>query len=168
MTDISLSKVLDDIIRREGGYVDHPQDKGGPTNYGVTQRTLSKWRGEKVTPEDVKKLTPGEAKRIYWNMYMKQFSFALNDQRVVDLISDSSVHHGPERTMRWLQRSLGVEADGRAGPQTIDAYRSADPSKVYERMFQQRKQLLDKLGQKQPVFNAGWQKRLEEFEDDGG
>ena len=32
----SIEQMIDDVIRREGGYVDHPRDRGGPTNFGIT------------------------------------------------------------------------------------------------------------------------------------
>lgn len=166
MAGASVFKAMNDIIRREGGYVDHPEDKGGPTNHGVTQATLTAWRGKPASKEDVKKLTPGEAKKIYWNMFIKQFEFALDDQRILDFISDSSIHHGPVQTMRWLQRALEVEADGRPGPKTAEAYKASDRGVLYERLFNQRKQLLDQLGKEQPVFHEGWQNRLREFDSE--
>ena len=44
-----VDDLISDIIRREGGYVNHPDDRGGPTNYGITQATLSEWRRQPVT-----------------------------------------------------------------------------------------------------------------------
>jgi|GEM_PF-4548155 len=45
--------LIDRLIDREGGFVDHPADRGGPTKYGITLRTLSKWRGYPCSREDV-------------------------------------------------------------------------------------------------------------------
>ena len=39
-----FERALTFVLRWEGGYVDHPADPGGATNYGVTQRTYDAWR----------------------------------------------------------------------------------------------------------------------------
>lgn len=44
---------LAELMRVEGGWSNHPKDPGKATNCGVTQRTLSDWRGEECGPEDV-------------------------------------------------------------------------------------------------------------------
>src|SRR3546814_19999637 len=33
---MDIESVLDGLLAREGGYVDHPADRGGPTNWGIT------------------------------------------------------------------------------------------------------------------------------------
>ena len=42
------------ILKHEGGYVNHKADKGGPTNFGVTIGTYSKWLGREATIAEVK------------------------------------------------------------------------------------------------------------------
>ena len=58
------------IAQWEGGYSNHPQDSGGPTNWGITQARLSQARGRQVSAEEVKALTYAEAltifRRYYW------------------------------------------------------------------------------------------------------
>ncbi len=66
LTDIGL--ILPFIEQWEGGYVDHPADKGGPTNMGITLNTLARWRGHAVTAADVKALTRAEARQILTNI----------------------------------------------------------------------------------------------------
>ena len=59
---MTIDQMLNDVLRREGGYVHDPADRGGPTHYGITQRTLRAWRGQLVTAADVRDLTTAEAK----------------------------------------------------------------------------------------------------------
>ena len=64
---------LDEVLRHEGGYADHPSDPGGATNMGITHKTLARWR--KVSPwwklskDEVKALGREEAARIYRASY---------------------------------------------------------------------------------------------------
>ena len=74
-----MKETLDDalvlIFGHEGGYVNVRTDKGGPTKYGVTQRTLSNYRGAKASIEDVKLLTLSEAEAIYRQDYAKPIRY---------------------------------------------------------------------------------------------
>ena len=61
---MSIDALIDDILVREGGFVNHPADRGGPTHYGITQATLSRWRQQPVTVQDVQALTLEEAAQL--------------------------------------------------------------------------------------------------------
>jgi ferredoxin-NADP reductase len=68
----TIEQILDDILRREGGYVNHPADRGGPTNFGITAQTLGSWRklGRPATAAEVQALTEPEARAIYRQQYI--------------------------------------------------------------------------------------------------
>ena len=58
---MTTKEIIDGIIKREGGYVDHPADRGGPTKFGITLATLEAWRGHRITAaymKDLRKKTP--------------------------------------------------------------------------------------------------------------
>ena len=73
----SVESIAAEIVRREGGYVNDPDDPGGATNHGVTIHTMRALgidlTGDgKVTAEDVKALTPEQAVQIYKTHYFEK------------------------------------------------------------------------------------------------
>jgi len=61
--------MIDDVIRREGGIVDHSVDRGGLTNFGIIQRTLTRHLGRKTNKHDARKLSRELAAEIYRRDY---------------------------------------------------------------------------------------------------
>lgn len=94
-------EILDRILAREGGFVHHPADPGKATHYGITQATLSAWRGQEVTPEDVRALTEPEARAIYRQWYLEPFRG--EPEAIREHVIDIAVHAGPTRA-RYLAR----------------------------------------------------------------
>ena len=77
-TDPTILELVFNLVEREGGYVNHPADRGGPTKYGVTQKTLDAYRRKHPTTgfsSDVKDLLEPEAARIYAAMYWETPKF---------------------------------------------------------------------------------------------
>lgn len=72
--DKNFEKIVELLFGLEGGYTNHPNDRGGKTNYGVTQDTYNAWRKmNNLPPGSVKTdLTKDEARNIYYNMYWKE------------------------------------------------------------------------------------------------
>ena len=72
--DKNFEKIVELLFGLEGGYNNDSDDKGGATNYGVTQDTFDAWRKMNNLPlASVKNgLTKEEAKNIYYNMYWKE------------------------------------------------------------------------------------------------
>lgn len=124
-TDIDT--VIAEIIGREGGYVNDPDDPGGPTKYGITQATLSDWRGRPVSAEDVRALGREEAGEIYRRRYFEAPRLSLAPESLQPFLLDAAVNHGPAAAVRMLQRVLadtgadGLGIDGRMGPETARA-----------------------------------------------
>lgn len=164
---MNADRVIDDILRREGGYVDHPADRGGPTKYGITQATLAAWRGRAVTAVDVQALTQDEAREIYAEEYIRKPGFdRVNGERLSAFLVDSAVNHGPATAAKFLQRALGVSADGVIGPATRSALYNSDPVRIFHRALAERAKFYGRLitdDPSQAPFAAGWMNRLAEF-----
>jgi len=167
MTD-AVDAQISEILRREGGYVDHADDRGGPTNYGITQATLAAWRRQPVTPWQVKTMTEAEAREIYRTNYIDKPGFdAIPDAGVKGFLIDYGVNSGPGTAAKALQTVLGVPADGAIGPQTHAAIAAVTnwPA-VYNALIAQRSQFfLGIVGRdpSQAVFALGWRNRIAEF-----
>lgn len=113
--------VLDLINDLEGGYIFHPNDPGGPTKYGITQATLSKWRGHKVTVEDVKNLDKSEAYDILDREYLSGVRFDALPPGIDLAVADFGVNSGQKRASLFWQQIVGSHQDGIIGPRTIQA-----------------------------------------------
>ena len=159
-----INNIIDDIIRREGGFVNHQNDTGGATNFGITQRTLEAYRNRKVSIEEIRNLSKEEAFKIYYSEYVKRPKFDLiNDTLLQELVIDTGVHSGTHRATIFLQEVAGVEADGLIGPITIEAVNSKE---LFIPYFNKRMVFLAQLitrDNKQAVFAHGWYNRLSEF-----
>ena len=164
-----IDAILDEVLRREGGYVNHPADRGGPTNFGITAATLGDWRrlGHAATAHEVAALTTDEARAIYRQRYVADPGFeAVTHQPLLALLVDAAVHSGPKRAVEWLQTALGVTADGILGPRTRAALMSADPVVLYRRVLATRLRFLGRMitkDRRQAAFAAGWMARLAEW-----
>jgi len=164
-----IDTILDEIIRREGGYVNHPSDRGGPTNFGITAQTLGAWRklGRPATAAEVQALTETEAMAIYRQQYITGPGFeAVTHPGLLHLLVDTAVHSGPKRAVQWLQAALGVTVDGVIGPKTRAALAAADQAVLYSKVLGQRLRHLGRLitnDPKQSAFAAGWMNRIAEF-----
>lgn len=163
---MTIDSILDDILAREGGYVDHANDRGGCTNMGITLATLYDWRGRPVTCDDVQRLTRDEARAIYRELYVTRPGFdTLPAGRLQALLIDWGVHSGPRTAIRALQRVLHITADGVLGPKTRAAAAAASPE-IYRLLLQSRGEYIAGILQRdasQRVFAAGWLRRLLEF-----
>jgi len=117
-------KSIDDLIEREGGYVNHPGDKGGPTKYGITE-SVARSHGYNGNMQD---LPRDMAERIYLETYyIKTGIHNVRQRALAEELLDSSVLHGPSRAISWLQSALnaledtGMVVDGGLGPKTLAA-----------------------------------------------
>ena len=166
---LEVEAILDEILRREGGFVDHPADRGGPTKFGITAKTLGEWRGlgRPATPDEVRALIEPEARAIYRQRYIPAPGLdAVKDPRLLALLVDAAVHSGPKRAVQWLQTALGVAADGLIGPKTRAALSAADPRPLSAKVLAARLRHLGRLITADPAqaaFAAGWMNRIAEF-----
>ena len=172
----TVDQMIDDVVEREGGFVDHPADRGGPTKFGITQRTLSHHLGRPATLDEVRGLQRHVAKDIYRREYYVAPHISLLPERIRAFVLDSAVNHGPAPAVRLVQQVCNaagfgpVVPDGICGPQTQAAARAADEGMgdwflaalVEERRNYYRRIVTNDPGQR--VFLDGWLNRIAEFD----
>lgn len=155
MAKPNFEAVMEQIFRHEGGYVNHPSDPGGETNFGITKRTYPKVH--------IRSLTKGKARDIYrrdfWNKIRGD-----DLPHGIDLVTmDPAVNSGVSRGVRWMQKAMKVTADGKVGPQTIRASQDADPVETIKRACANRMGFLRGL-RTWTTFGKGWSRRVAEVE----
>ena len=115
-------QALKQVLKYEGGYVDHPKDPGGPTNKGVTQAVYDSWRKSQNLPtQSVRAIADSEVAAIYKNLYWDRISGDLLPSGVDFAVFDFAVNSGVSRAAKYLQAVVGVTQDGQIGPATIQA-----------------------------------------------
>ncbi|MBV1866310.1 MAG: N-acetylmuramidase [Marinosulfonomonas sp.] len=126
----SVKAIAEDIVRREGGYVDDPSDPGGPTKYGVTLGTLRRLkldltRDQKIDRDDVLAMTRLRARDIYIRDYFKRPRLDTLPQVLQASVFDMYVNAGANAVeiLQRLLRDMGqmITVDGIVGPQTAGA-----------------------------------------------
>jgi lysozyme family protein len=114
------------ILKWEGGNDDDPDDPGGRTSRGVTQREYDAWCSLHKSPTgDVWKCTDATVESIYHQAYWNPYCDAL--PAGVDLMFfDIAVNCGMHEAIILLQRALRVTADGHFGMVTAATVRGVN------------------------------------------
>lgn len=143
------------LLGHEGGYVNHPNDPGGETNWGVT-KAVARDFGYTGSMRDLPRDT---AKRIYRVKYWDTVKADEMPDAVRYPLFDAAVNSGVGQAARWLQRALGVADDGKIGAITIAKAKQSDGVAVASAMIGQRLQFMTNLST-WPAFGKGWARRI--------
>ncbi|PSK87833.1 putative peptidoglycan binding protein [Limimaricola soesokkakensis] len=181
----SVEQIAAEIVAREGGYVDDPDDPGGATNYGVTIGTLRRLGRDLdgdgvVTKADLKRLTAGQAAEIFIEHYFRRPRIDALPESLHASVFDMYVNSGAN-AVKILQRLLvamriPVAIDGIIGPQTIAAAgraQAAAPDHLADAYGIARRNYYYALADRRPASRkyarrrdggkGGWIRRAEEF-----
>lgn len=169
-----FEKLFKNLLKTEGGYVDHPEDHGGPTKYGITLRTLTNYLAREVTASDVEQLTERTAREIYYSRYWIKPRINELPSLLQPVIFDMVVNMG-NHGIKILQTTLADSGyqcgriDGRIGDNTLTAAQAAcnDLGNELIRKITRRRVIyyegLVKTNETQRKFLAGWINRAESF-----
>lgn len=143
------------VLRLEGGETNDPDDPGGRTKYGLTQRTYPAL--------DFDSLTETRAKAIYKVDWWDKYGYGQLPANVAVLLFQLAVNMGPHQAHSLLQRALAdiglpVQTDGMLGPVTIRSAHDYKYQDVLEMMIRAGAiERYRRLGK--PKFLAGWVRR---------
>jgi lysozyme family protein len=152
---LNFDKAFHFLLQFEGGYVDDKNDPGGKTKYGITEAVAraNGYKGEMIN------FTIEEAKKIYRKNYWDSVELDTLPSILRYPLFDAAVNSGVSQSIKWLQRSLKVKADGVWGPATKDAVLKSDSNKVFREIINQRLNFLTDL-KTFSSFGKGWVKRV--------
>ncbi|MEM7723405.1 MAG: holin-associated N-acetylmuramidase [Pseudomonadota bacterium] len=181
----SVRDIADDIMRREGGYVNDPDDPGGATNYGVTIHTMRALGLDldgdgDIDPQDVQRLSRTQAVDIFVEHYFTQPRIAQLPEQLQASVFDMYVNAGSNavRILQTLLRDMGLDiaVDGVIGPQTIRAAHAAlgqAPDHLVDAYGIARRNYYYRIADRRPASRkyarrrdggkGGWIARAEEF-----
>ena len=128
---MDVGQLIDELIDREGGYVNHPADRGGATCWGITE-AVARAHGYGGA---IAALPREEAAAIYRRLYWLRPGFdqvARRTPRLAAELFDTGANMGPAVAATFLQRALtalnrngkdypDLVPDGRIGPATLAA-----------------------------------------------
>lgn len=168
MTDVKFKRALAIVFGSEGGYVWHPLDRGGATNYGITESTYAVWRQKCALPQQpVKFITIDEAQAIYRRNYWEAGRCSQMPMPIALVHFDAAVNHGVHTAARLLQKVAGVIQDGEIGPATMAAIKQADPQQFARRYIERRRNFYQDIVLETPsqaIFYKGWLARMAKLE----
>ncbi|KKN98411.1 hypothetical protein LCGC14_0145030 [marine sediment metagenome] len=163
--DAGFDAAFELILKHEGGFVNDPDDPGGATKYGISNRAnpIDRDGDGDVDAEDAKMITEEEAREIYHDKYWTPSFCDELPSSLALCIFDSAVNQGKNRAFKILQQSLKVKVDGKVGPQTLGAVKKKDPMRAF-RDFQAYRQIfyakLVSSKKKFKKYEYGWTRRV--------
>ncbi len=182
---VGIDEITEEIIRREGGYVNDPDDPGGATKFGVTLGTMKRLGLDlnadgRINSRDVRALTRAQAAEIFKTQYFEAPKIGMLPEALQPSVYDMYVNAG-SHAVKILQRLLGefgfeTLADGVIGPHTarmaalayeaateylVDAYGIARRNYYYN--LAEARPALRKFARRKDGSKGGWITRAEEF-----
>ena len=130
----SVREIAREIIRREGGFVDDPDDPGGATKHGVTIHTMRRLgldldKDGDVDRQDVQQISEALAEEIFIRDYFDEPKISRLPKPLHATVFDMQVNAGSQavKILQRLVSSMGhiCAADGAIGPKTIAAVQAA-------------------------------------------
>lgn len=165
--EVIFQQALAHVLAVEGGFTDDPYDPGGPTNMGITLRTLARFKGVALTEanratmlKELKSVSEQAVRQIYRAFYWEKAKCAEMPPALAFMHFDTAVNHGVTGAARILQEAVGVEVDGEIGPITRRAFMKlpvVELLRIYARIREGKYREMAHFWR----FGRGWLNRLQ-------
>ena len=146
------------LMEHEGGYVNHPNDPGGETMWGVTKRVARAYGYNGSMRQLPKATAQAIADKNYWQVIRGD---DLPDD-VAWQVFDAAYNHGNKQAIKFLQRAVGLsgkDVDGIMGNQTLSAVKCMDSDRIVFLFLAERLEFFTNLGTWK-TFGKGWSRRI--------
>ncbi|WP_431281837.1 glycoside hydrolase family 108 protein [Humitalea sp. 24SJ18S-53] len=156
------------VLEKEGGFSNHPRDRGGPTNFGITLKAFADFNemdAASVTEDMMRNLKVEEAREIYRAKYWTAANCDALPPGVDLMTFDFGVNAGVRTSIKMLQELAGVTADGSIGPITLAAVRAGNPRDLINKFAERRLAHYQSLAEFD-VFGRGWTARTVSVRDE--
>ncbi|VVB50907.1 Glycosyl hydrolase 108 [uncultured archaeon] len=156
MTNFQIA--VQKTLAHEGGYVNNPNDRGGPTKYGITQSDMP--------GVDIASITPAQAVSYYSEKYWKPLYSEINDQLLGEKLFDMGVLFGVGTAVKLLQISLteggkiSLVSDGVFGPITLADTNQRGSLEEYRTVLVRHAVDVVNRNPQDGVFLQGWLNRI--------
>lgn len=147
--------IFERLMTHEGGYVNHPNDPGGETMWGVTKRVAVAHGYNGPMRQLPRATAQAIADKSYWQaIHGDELPVAVAWQVV-----DAAYNHGNRQAVKFLQRAIGANDDGIIGPKTLAAVKCIDSDDIILLFNAERLEFYANLRIWQ-TFGKGWARRI--------
>lgn len=148
---MTFDAMIERVLDSEGGYVNHPNDPGGETKFGISKRSYPQ--------VDIANLTRDGAKAIYRADFWTRAQCDKLPPALTFQVLDAAVNCGIGTAVRLMQRAAGVADDGHIGPMTLAALNRMDPADAVLLFCAELLEYRTKLSTFD-AFGRGWSRRM--------
>lgn len=151
----TFQTALKRVLQHEGGYVNHPSDPGGETNYGIT-KSVARQYGFKGSMKDI---PMSIVEKIYKDQYWDAMSCDNFEFAIAFHMFDAAVNHGLINARKLVQRAVNVKDDGIIGSISLAAIRKTPQLLFVNSFMAERISFYTKISTF-PTFGRGWMNRM--------
>ena len=174
---MNIDKLIDLILKHEGGFVDHPSDIGSTTNHGISRKVYAKTLGIEHTHPTltylIKQMPQDTARMIYKEQYYYRPKVDVLPLKIQAQVFDMCVNHGPRNAYKMLQRAINnvsksnLFIDGLFGKKSWGALDTVTNKRELNNILVDVRLAfysdIVKKNESQAVFLKGWTKRAQSF-----